>query len=280
MSALFEHIVNGQSIITSIEFKGNKHIFHFPELFKNDKLDRTSMWRIYVIKDQYYRESNIKGGKIKTYAPVVCTPKNIGKANETTSEMQALFEAFSEWKHKKDQLYTEKQDDITKCNVRPMLAEKWTERSKYAQFPGAVSEKLDGVRVMCHQDEKGIHLISRQGKVYMHMNGIREECRQIFSKYPNIVLDGEIYSHDIPFNAISGAVRSQTKPSKFDDLIGTVGKIGQQEKANRDLETKIDQEKSRISSNNVDRIKQDLEAIAKENAQLVAQIKAASAKAK
>ena len=74
--------------------------------------------------------------------------------------------------------------------------------------------------------------------------------------------------------------RLKTLRAKFDDLIGTVGKIGQQEKANRDLETKIDQEKSRISSNNVDRIKQDLEAIAKENAQLVAQIKAASAKAK
>jgi hypothetical protein len=45
----------------------------------------------------------------------------------------------------------------------------------------------------------------------------------------------------------------------------------------RDLETKIDQEQSRVSSNNHERIKQDLEAIAQENAQLVAQIKAAAA---
>ena len=45
----------------------------------------------------------------------------------------------------------------------------------------------------------------------------------------------------------------------------------------RDLETKIDQEKSRVSSNNHERIKADLEAIGQENAQLVAQIKAATA---
>jgi flagellar biosynthesis/type III secretory pathway chaperone len=44
----------------------------------------------------------------------------------------------------------------------------------------------------------------------------------------------------------------------------------------RDLETKIDQEQSRISANNAERIKSDLEAIVKENAALVAQIKAAA----
>lgn len=66
--------------------------------------------------------------------------------------------------------------------------------------------------------------------------------------------------------------------AEFEKLVVAVGKIGQQEKALRDLETKIDQEQSRISSNNFDRIKQDLDSIVKENAQLVAQIKAASKK--
>lgn len=61
---------------------------------------------------------------------------------------------------------------------------------------------------------------------------------------------------------------------KFENLIGTVNKIGAQEKNSRDLETKIDQETSRISSNNADRIKGDLQQVREENAQLVAQIKA------
>lgn len=71
--------------------------------------------------------------------------------------------------------------------------------------------------------------------------------------------------------------RLKTLRAKFEELIATVGKIGQQEKAARDLETKIDQEQARVSANNIDRIRADLDAIAQENAQLVAQIKAASA---
>lgn len=66
--------------------------------------------------------------------------------------------------------------------------------------------------------------------------------------------------------------------AKFDDLIATVGKIGQAEKASRDLETKVDQEINRVSSNNVDRIKADLDSVIKENAQLVAKIKASQKK--
>lgn len=62
--------------------------------------------------------------------------------------------------------------------------------------------------------------------------------------------------------------------SKFEQLIETVSKIGLMEKERRDLETKIDQEKSRVSANNFDRIKQDLEQVIKENNELVQKIKA------
>lgn len=72
--------------------------------------------------------------------------------------------------------------------------------------------------------------------------------------------------------------RLRTLRAKFDDLTTTVSKIGQAEKQYRDLETKVDQEKTRISSNNMDRINADLESILKENAQLVLQIKQASKK--
>ena len=74
--------------------------------------------------------------------------------------------------------------------------------------------------------------------------------------------------------------RLKTLRSKFEELVGSVNRIGQQEKLLRDLETKIDQEQSRISANNFDRIKGDLEAIMEENGQLINQIKAAAAGSK
>jgi hypothetical protein len=64
----------------------------------------------------------------------------------------------------------------------------------------------------------------------------------------------------------------------FDNLIDAVTKIGQQEKNSRDLETKIDQETTRVSSNNMDRIVNDLQQVQNENAQLLQQIKSKSRK--
>jgi hypothetical protein len=60
---------------------------------------------------------------------------------------------------------------------------------------------------------------------------------------------------------------------KFENLIDTVGKIGQIEKTTRDLETKVDQEMSRVSANNIDRIRNDLDQVQKENAILINQMK-------
>ena len=62
--------------------------------------------------------------------------------------------------------------------------------------------------------------------------------------------------------------------SNFEALISTVEKIGIQDKIARGLETKIDQEQTRVSANNFDRISSDLEQIKNENNELLAQLKA------
>jgi chromosome segregation ATPase len=60
--------------------------------------------------------------------------------------------------------------------------------------------------------------------------------------------------------------------SKFDKLVETVDRIGQAEKAAWDLETKVDQEQSRVSSNNLELVMQDLKVIKLENQELRAKI--------
>ena len=65
--------------------------------------------------------------------------------------------------------------------------------------------------------------------------------------------------------------------SSFEALINTVSSIGQTEKTVHDLETKIDQERSRISSHNYERIQTDLQAVMQENTALMTQIKKLSA---
>lgn len=213
------HSIGNENFVTM--YDGNKHIF--PELFKLNRIGKKTFWRIYTIGDQYFRESGLVGGKVKEYAPTVAKPKNVGKANGTTGEIQALLEANSEWKHKKKELYSEDSSpvkiiEMKSDQLRPMLAEKFTERKKYIKYPCAASRKLDGIRCMIYTEEKETIIMSRQGKKYNFLNNIRKECSEILETH-NIVLDGELYSHQIPFNAISGAVRSQNKISKYDSQI-------------------------------------------------------------
>jgi hypothetical protein len=66
--------------------------------------------------------------------------------------------------------------------------------------------------------------------------------------------------------------------SNFEQLVQTVTNIGATDKSARDLETKIDQEQSRVAAYNFDRIQADLEAVAKENASLLLQVKSLAAK--
>ncbi len=249
MEIAFEEItvVNGKPITTLTEMHAGVERKVFPELYKVNKLGKVTFWRTYVVEDTYYRESGQVEGKVREFEGVKATPKNVGRANETSPHHQALFEAFSEWKHKQDQLYSEEYpllekeapspsdkhtertstsgDTSTRVQygdgkkLRPMLAEKWTERQRDAKFPGAVSEKLDGVRVMCFENDEGVQLISRLGKLYKFLDGIREEAKVLFQKCPGVVLDGEIYSHNAPFNAVSGAVRTLKKPSAYDALV-------------------------------------------------------------
>ena len=56
-------------------------------------------------------------------------------------------------------------------------------------------------------------------------------------------------------------------------LLHSISQVGQQEKLARDLETKIEAEQSRMSSNNIQQIQQDLHEIQAENDQLIATIK-------
>ena len=53
-----------------------------------------------------------------------------------------------------------------------------------------------------------------------------------------------------------------------------VTKAGSAEKQTRDLEVRIDQEMQRVSVNNFQKLKEDLELIKKENTALIKQLKA------
>ena len=195
-----------------------------PVLSSINKHQKCVYWRIYVNDNKIYRQSrNGDDGKIREFPEVECEGKNIGRKNETSDHEQALFEAYSMWLKKQDQNYSifnigDKQPNAPAPNILPMLANKFTERQHYLAIPFTVSPKLDGVRVVARRNEENnILMTSRMGKEFTFMEKLRQHLEHVLDD--NIILDGELYSHTIPFNAISGATRAKKAPSEYDDKI-------------------------------------------------------------
>lgn len=151
----------------------------------------------------------ITGGKIVETQKEIKSGKNLGKVNATTSFQQACKEAESKWTKKREEGYTPKKDVADEKGARatnqlkgtllPMLALDYTKRKKDIIFPCYVQPKLDGVRAIFN----GEKLTSRTGKEYT-------VCGHIKATLPeNLLLDGELYSMDMPFEALTGLCRKK-----------------------------------------------------------------------
>jgi len=96
--------------------------------------------------------------------------------------------------------------------------------------PTFIQPKLDGVRCIIQSEhneyynEKGEHIIalgvkaySRTGKEWKNINHILEQLKPFFQKHPHVILDGELYNHDLRdnFEKIISLVR-KTKPTDED----------------------------------------------------------------
>ena len=86
--------------------------------------------------------------------------------------------------------------------------------------PVFIQPKLDGVRCLIQYDEEhGVKAYSRTGKEWLNIDHIRMELWDFFQEYPNHILDGELYNHDLKndFEKIISLVR-KTKPTLEDRL--------------------------------------------------------------
>jgi DNA ligase-1 len=186
--------------------KGEDGFYYLPTLYNIDKLGRTNYWTLKVYENEIHTLSRIDEGVIKQFQPNKTIAKNIGKICETTPFQQAILEGISKWKRKQDQGYSLSKKPGYKPPL-PMLANKYVDRGeKYMKIPFAVSRKIDGIR-MIYDDGK---CYSRMGKEFPHLKHIKKDIKNILGS-EKIVLDGELYSHDVPFNKLSGIVRQKNQ---------------------------------------------------------------------
>jgi ATP-dependent DNA ligase len=148
-----------------------------------------------------YWQVNKKGvkSKVQFSEPYEATPKNIGKANETTAKEQAHSEFDSMVQKQRDKGYTE---PGTKSKVRPlpMLAQKFTERKKKVTYPVLVQPKLDGNRMLQDDGE----CWSRGGK-----DMVKAAVNHLTIETDSVIIDGElILPGNVPLEETAQALKA------------------------------------------------------------------------
>tara|TARA_R110002096_G_scaffold64885_1_gene157965 strand:+ start:94 stop:987 length:894 start_codon:yes stop_codon:yes gene_type:complete len=104
-----------------------------------------------------------------------------------------------------------------KADKKPITQKEWKD-GIYMQ------PKLDGVRCLIQYsiwsespDKPKVMAYSRTGKEWKNIDHILQELEPFFKRFPHVVLDGELYNHDLrrDFEKIISLVR-KTKPTEAD----------------------------------------------------------------
>ena len=108
---------------------------------------------------------------------------------------------------------------------KPMLAYPASDKPIDYTKPVYIQPKLDGVRCLIQYErrtqprEDVVVAYSRTGKEWKNIQHILAELKPFFQANPNVILDGELYNHDLrdDFETIISLVRRQ-KPDDIDML--------------------------------------------------------------
>ena len=103
---------------------------------------------------------------------------------------------------------------------KPMLAYPVSNKPIDYTKPVFIQPKLDGVRCLIQYEGGGIcKAYSRTGKEWKNIDHILMQLTEFFVKYPDVILDGELYNHAFKddFESIISMVRKQ-KPTDEDRL--------------------------------------------------------------
>ena len=99
---------------------------------------------------------------------------------------------------------------------KPMLAYPVSTKPIDYSKPVFIQPKLDGVRCVIQYEPLRNRVVaySRTGKEWKNIDHILKELKTFFAKHPNVILDGELYNHDLKddFEKIISLVR-KTKPT-------------------------------------------------------------------
>ncbi len=167
---------------------------------------------------EYYTISGYQQMKMtRSTSTVVHVGKNLGKSNETNVLTQAYNECRSRYNKKIKSGYT---TNISQQHKKredgefpyPMNLKIWDDFKDKLKYPLYVQPKLDGLRMIAMLDSQGIvRLKTRTLEDVPGFDHLRQELTKLYKRGDKtLILDGELYSHGMNLQDISGIVRAET----------------------------------------------------------------------
>lgn len=202
-----------------------------PTLYSRTSVGKVQEWTIIVNGDSFYTESGQTDGKKVLSKPTVCKGKNVGKANATTDDEQALSEAQAKWDKKAKTGYTVNIDLIDKCiaYIDPILAKDYKDyKDKFDWSKGwLVQNKYNGVRCTAQLENGRVVLRSRKGEEWKTVPHINRDLEAFFKEYPHAFLDGELYNYELrkTLNELTSLVRKSSEDELTPELFAQTEKI-------------------------------------------------------
>lgn len=187
-----------------------------PIIYKRDSKGKVRIWQAQTCTNgtewAWRTIAGLEDGKQVISSWKFVEQKNVGRANETSLQEQAMAEMMAEMNKKLERGYFTALSNIDNFEkFKPMLAAKY-EDVKF-EFPVIAQPKLDGIRCIARKDG----LWTRAGKEIVSCPHISDALKVFFEKNPDAILDGELYNHELrdDFNKITSLVR-KTKPTPAD----------------------------------------------------------------
>lgn len=184
------------------------------DIYTRDSHGKLRFWRSEVDEagGRWRGISGIVGGAEVVSGWTSCVPKS-----QPTAAEQAHFEAGAECTKKLDRKYRDSADaDFGDVFIQPMLAYDFAKRKEVLQFPVVVQPKLDGIRAIITV----AGATTRQGQPIDTIDHILADLAPVFARYPDLVLDGELYNHAFKddFNSLTSVIRRGFKLDKKSPL--------------------------------------------------------------
>ena len=193
------------------------------DLYKLDSKGKVRILRVYTENADLIQESGLIDGE-KVVHRKTCKGKNIGKANETTPENQAVLQAKSKVAEKLTEGYFETIEQAQNLKVvLPMLADDYKEKHGKIDWSKSVfvQPKLDGQRCLAIVENGEVKLLSRAGKEINTVEHIKQAILKIISPTSKLILDGELYAHGLSFQDNMKLIK-KVRPGETEKIVYNV----------------------------------------------------------